>query len=327
MGAVTLTSPVRRPTAEDLDDARRVVARHLEPTPTVTLDVDGRRVAAKLEGLQVTGSFKIRGGLAALDAARREDPGVGVITASAGNHGLGVAHAASVLGVRATVVVPANASVAKVARLRRYDVELIEHGSSYDDAQARAKELADERSLRYVSAFNNPNVIAGQATAFFEMLDQCAWLDHVVVPVGGGGLLSGVLLARDERGRADVAVTGAQPERSHAMHDVLAGRPMSEVVHHETIADGLAGGGDEDSVTNVIIADHGVRIVLVEEARIRAGVRVAAMAHGLVLEGSSATPYAAVADGLAGADADGVGFIASGRNIAADLFARLLVES
>lgn len=321
-----MTSPVRHPTAEDLEAARRVIADHLAPTPTVALDVAGRRVAAKLEGLQVTGSFKVRGGLAAIDAARREDPGVAVITASAGNHGLGVAHAAQELGVRATVVVPANASVAKVARLRRYDVELIEFGSSYDDAQARAKSLAEERSLRYVSAFNNPNVIAGQATAFFEMLDQCPWLDHVVVPIGGGGLISGVLLARDERGRADVAVTGAQPERSHAMFDVMAGRRMSEVVHHETIADGLAGGGDEDSVTNSIIAEHGVPIVLVPEARIRAGVREAATAHGLVLEGSSATPYAAIADGQVGADAAGVGFVASGRNIAADLLARLLLE-
>ena len=111
------------------------------------------------------------------------------------------------------------------------------------------------------------------------------------------------------------------------MFDVLAGRRMSDVVHHETIADGLAGGGDEDSVTNSIIADHGVSIVLVPEARIRAGVREAAMAHGVVLEGSSATPYAAIADGQVGAGAAGVGFIASGRNIAADLLARLLVEA
>ncbi|HEV2427659.1 MAG TPA: pyridoxal-phosphate dependent enzyme [Acidimicrobiales bacterium] len=324
---MTLTSPVRRPTSEDLERARRVVADHLVPTPTVTLDVAGRRVAAKLEGLQVTGSFKVRGGLAAIDAARRDDPGAAVITASAGNHGLGVAHAATTLGVRATVVVPANASVAKVERLRRYDIELIEHGRSYDHAQARAKELARERSLRYVSAFNNPHVIAGQATVFLEMLDQCEWLDHVVVPVGGGGLISGVLLARDERGRADVAVTGAQPERSHAMYDVLAGRAMSDVEHSETIADGLAGGGDEDSVTNVIIAEHGVELVLVPEERIRAGVRVAAATHGLVLEGSSTTALMAIADGLAGADAHGVGFIASGRNIAADLLARLVIEA
>jgi len=175
------------PTSAQLDAARRVVADHLAPTPTVTLAVRGRAVAAKLEGLQVTGSFKVRGGLAAVDAARRADATGAVITASAGNHGLGIAHAASVLSVPATVVVPANASVAKVAQLRRYDIELIQFGSSYDDAQAHAKEIAESRAIRYISAFNDPDVIAGQSTAFDEMLLQRADLEHVVVPWAGEG--------------------------------------------------------------------------------------------------------------------------------------------
>jgi threonine dehydratase len=149
---------------------------------------------AKLECLQVTGAFKIRGALSAVDAAHREDPQGAVITSSAGNHGLGIAHAASILGVPATVVVPANASRAKVKKLRGYDIELIQFGSSYDDAQRHALELADQRSIRYISPFNDTNVIAGQATVFDEMLLQAPELEHVVVPVGGGGLISGVLL-------------------------------------------------------------------------------------------------------------------------------------
>ncbi len=311
------------PTSEQLDAARRVVSDHLSATPTVTLSIRERPVSAKLEGLQLTGSFKIRGGLAAVDAARRADPTGAVITASAGNHGLGIAHAATLLGVPATVVVPANASKAKVTKLGHYDIELIQFGSSYDDAQARAKEIAAQRSIRYISAFNDADVIAGQSTVFDEMLVQCPDLGHVVVPVGGGGLISGVLIARDERGRADVRVTGVQPERSHAMYDVLHGMDSSDVVHHSTIADGLAGGGDDGAVTNEIIARHGVELVLVPEADIRLAVREAAESNGLVLEGSAATPYAAIATGRVDGDAR-IGFIASGRNIAVDLLHELL---
>ena len=158
--------PVSAPTPEQLEHARETIERYLEPTPTVTIDVRGRAVFAKLENLQVTGSFKIRGALAAVDAAHREDPSGAVVTASAGNHGLGVAHASNLLHVRATVVVPANASIAKVRKLSKYDIELIQFGSSYDDAQAHALALADERSIRFISPFNDSDVIAGQSTVF-----------------------------------------------------------------------------------------------------------------------------------------------------------------
>ena len=160
------------PNATELEAATRVIEEYLEPTPTVTLRLRGRAVSTKLESLQITGSFKIRGALAAIDAARRDDPHGAVITSSVGNHGLGIAHASSLLHVPATVVVPANASAAKVKKLRGYDVELIQHGTSYDDAQAHALELAATRSIRYISPFNDTNVIAGQATVFVEMLGQ-----------------------------------------------------------------------------------------------------------------------------------------------------------
>ncbi len=314
------------PNATELEAATRVIEEFLEPTPTVTLRLRGRAVSTKLESLQITGSFKIRGALAAIDAARRDDPHGAVITSSAGNHGLGIAHASSLLHVPATVVVPANASAAKVKKLRGYDVELIQHGTSYDDAQAHALELAATRSIRYISPFNDTNVIAGQATVFVEMLGQAPEIEHVVVPVGGGGLMSGVLLAREAAGRGDLRVTGVQPEASAAMYHVLRGTPMGEVRHRATIADGLAGGGDEGALTNELIAAHGVPLVLVDEHLIRQGVREAAEANGLVLEGSAATPYAAIVRGLVDDPDSRIGFIASGRNIAHGLFLELLSE-
>ena len=220
------------PTNEQLERAREIIAKYLQPTPTITLSLRGRPVLAKLECLQVTGSFKVRGALAAVDAAKRDDPHGAVITASAGNHGLGVAHAAQLLDVRATVVVPANASVAKVKKLSTYDIELIQFGMSYDDAQAHAIELSDERSIRFISPFNDSNVIAGQSTVFDEMLAQVPELEHLAVSVGGGGLISGTLLSREVHGRNDIQVTGIQAEESAALYHVLRGMRMSDVVHH-----------------------------------------------------------------------------------------------
>ena len=317
---------VQLPTQDQLDAARRVVADHLEETPTVTLMMRGRAVSAKLESLQVTGSFKVRGALAAIDAARRDDPSGAVITASAGNHGLGIAFASTTLGVRASVVVPSNASALKVKKLLQFDIELIQFGSSYDEAQAHALEMAQSRSIRFVSPFNDPNVIAGQATTFDEMFRQAPEMEHHVVSVGGGGLISGALLSRREHGRDDLRITGVQPAESAAMYHVLRGANMADVEHHPTIADGLAGGGDDGAVTNDIIAASGIPLVLVPEIEIRRGVREVAEYNGLVIEGSAAASYAAITNDLVNDTTSRIGFVASGRNIAHDLFVAILQE-
>ena len=314
------------PTSDQLEHARDIVDHYLEPTPTVSILVRGRKVFVKLESLQITGSFKIRGALAASTAAHRVDPNGAVITASAGNHGLGIAHAASLLGVRATVVVPANASVAKVKKLSTYNIELIQFGSSYDEAQSHAKDLADERSIRFISPFNDSDVIAGQSTIFDEMLRQAPAIEHVVVSVGGGGLISGTLLSRDAQDRSDIRVTGVQPEESAALYHVLRGATMSDIVHNPTIADGLAGGGDDGAITNELIAKSGIDLVLVPEVEIRRAVREIAENNGLVMEGSAAASYAAIAANRVDDVTSRVGFIASGRNISHELLIELLSE-
>jgi len=290
------------------------------------VNAHGRPVYAKLESLQVTGSFKVRGALAAVDAAVRDDPHGAVITSSAGNHGLGIAHAASLLGARATVVVPANASRVKVKKLRAYDIELIEIGASYDDAQEHAMALASERSIRFISPFNNTHVVAGQATVFDEIWQQAPDIEHVVVSVGGGGLISGALLSREAHQRTDVTVTGVQPENSAALYHVLRGAMMKDVHHTHTIADGLAGGGDDGAMTNALVAAHEVPIVLVPELAIRRSVREAAETAGLVLEGSASASLAAITLNLIDDPSRRVGFVATGRNIAHELFTELLNE-
>ena len=323
---VEMVQHVLPPTHEQLVRAREVVALYLDPTPTAAIFIRGRKVFVKLESLQITGSFKIRGALAAIDAAHRDDPHGAVVTASAGNHGLGIAHASTLLGVRATVVVPVNASVAKVKKLSTYDIELLQFGTSYDEAQAHAKKLAEERSIRFISPFNDSDVIAGQSTVFDEMLRQAPELEHVVVSVGGGGLISGTLLSRDAQGRSDIRVTGVQPEESSALYHVLRGATMSEVEHRPTIADGLAGGGDDDAITNEIVAKSGIELVLVPEIDIRRAVRDIVEENGLVMEGSAAASYAAIAENRVGDETSRIGFIASGRNISHELLLELLDE-
>jgi threonine dehydratase len=314
------------PTTEQLESAQRIIADHLIATPTITITMRGRAVLVKMESLQPTGSFKVRGALAAVDAARRDDPGGAVITASAGNHGLGIAYASSVLGVPATVVVPANASAAKVKKLGNYMIELIQFGTSFDEAQAHALELADQRSIRFISPFNDSNVIAGQSTVFSELLLQAPELEHLVVSVGGGGLLSGALIARDLHGRRDIQLTGVQPEESAALFHVLRGASMADVVHRPTIADGLAGGGDDGAVTNDLIATHDVPLVLVPEIEIRRAVRETIENNGIVIEGSAAASYAAITNDLVRDTTSRIGFIASGRNISHELLVELLQE-
>ena len=321
-----MTRTVLPPTSDTVAAAREVIARYLTPTPTVTLSLRGRPVLTKMETLNPTGAFKVRGALAAVHASMISDPHGAVVTSSAGNHGLGVAYAAKLLNARATVVVPASASAAKVNKLRQYPIELIQWGSSYDEAQAHALELSEARGLHFVSPFNDPHVVSGQSTVFAEMLEQAPELEHLVVSVGGGGLVSGCILARDMADRRDVRITGVQPENSAALYHVLRGTAMAEVRHQYTIADGLAGGGDEGAITNDMVRENNVSLVLVAERHIRSAVRECLEETGLVMEGSATASYAAITENYIADTTSQVGFIACGRNIAFDLLCDILAE-
>ena len=207
-----MTHHVPPPSSAQMEAARQVVADHLTPTPTISTTIRGRHVFAKMDSLQPVGSFKIRGALAAIADSLRQDPHGAVIASSAGNHGLGIAHAATLLGATATVVVPGNASAAKVAKLKTYDITLIQYGDTYDEAQEHAHALADAHSLHFLSPFNDPNVVAGQATCFDELWAQVPDIEEVVVPIGGGGLMAGCLVSRTANLRHDVKITGVQAE-------------------------------------------------------------------------------------------------------------------
>lgn len=306
---------VRAPTLDDLESAWQTVHSVLEPTPLVASPI-APTGSLKLETLQPTGSFKVRGGVAGVSALPHDQRAV---TASAGNHGLGVAWASARLGRQATVVVPEHSSAAKLAALRTYPIELVEHGADYEAAEKYALELGAAEGVSFVSPYNDPFVIAGQATIGRELDSQAPGELTVVAPVGGGGLLAG--LALWARSRPGVRLAGVESSESPGISVAVAAGHIVHVPVGDTIADGLAGNLEPGSVTVGLVA--GAQLVAVDDDELRAAMRWLFANHGLVTEGSGAAGIAAVLGGKVDIAGELV-VVVTGRNIAADRFAKIL---
>jgi threonine dehydratase len=199
----------------------------------------GNRVFFKLENLQMTGSFKERGALNRLLTLSAEESQRGVIAASAGNHGMALAFHSHRLGIAATIVMPVTAPLIKVSRVRQYGAQSVLHGNDYDAALAEAQRLSQERGLTFISAYNDPGVVAGQGTIGLELYEQNPDLDAVVVPVGGGGLIAGVALVLKTLNRA-IKIIGVQSEAIPSMKAALADCAPVRLPSAKTIADGIA---------------------------------------------------------------------------------------
>ncbi len=308
-----------------MEAAWKAVRRFLAVTPVVGGPQLGPTVSVKVETVQPTGSFKVRGGLAAVSATLEEEPGRAVVASSAGNHGLGLAYAASKLGARVTVVVPTGASAAKVSALQQYDLRLVLHGEGYRDAETHALELAARDGSRYVSPYNDPEVIAGQSTVVRELVEQVPNLGTVVVPCGGGGLLAGVILGLEGTG-VPVRVVGVESEASPSMSTALAAGAIVPIDVEPTVADGLAGNLEPGAVTVAIALAHGVQVLTVSEADIRSAMAFSATKMGLVLEGAGAVGLAALRAGVVTPAADGKQTVVllTGRNVAPSLLSEVL---
>jgi threonine dehydratase len=317
MREVELPGPFHR------EAAWKAVRRFLAVTPVVGAPQLGPAVSVKVETVQPTGSFKVRGGLAAVSATLEQDPGRAVVASSAGNHGLGLAYAASELGATVTVVVPTGASAAKVSALQQFDVRLELHGEGYREAETYALELADRNGSRYVSPYNDPDVIAGQATLARELLEQVPRLGTVVVPCGGGGLLAGTILGLEGTG---VRVVGIESEASPSMSTALRAGGIVPIEVEPTVADGLAGNLEPGAVTVGVALAHGVDVLTVSEADIRSAMAFSASKMGLVLEGAGAVGIAALRAGVVNPDAGGKETVVllTGRNVAPKLLSEVL---
>jgi threonine dehydratase len=303
----------------DVVAAARRIAPYVQRTPLERSehlsDAVGADVWLKLECFQTTGSFKLRGALNALlsldDAARRR----GVITASAGNHGLGVATAANLTGLPAAVVVPETASPAKVDLLRQTGCELILHGPDYDAAEAHAIALAETRAVTFVSAYDHPAVVAGGGTIALEILEAQPETDLLIVPAGGGGLISGVALAA-KGVKPSIQVYGAQSVASPALHAALAAGRQVTVPVLDSLADGLSGNIAVGSITVGLAKQYVDQIVLVEESEIAAAMRAILEHEHVLVEGSSAVTAAALRTGRLPVAGRRVVLVLTGRNVA-----------
>jgi threonine dehydratase len=241
-----MTTTSARPRVEDVTAARKIFSGILLETPLLHSRVLSERIGGpvylKCENLQRTGSFKARGAYLRIARLSDAERGRGVVAASAGNHSQGVAFAATLLGARATVVMPEGAPLPKIEATKGYGADVVLHGSTVEQALARANELAAERGSTFIHPFEHPDVLIGQGTVGLEIVEQCPGVRTIVVPVGGGGLASGVAVAAKGAGSTgqQIRVIGVQADAVAPFPaSFAAGHPVA-VASGPTMADGIA---------------------------------------------------------------------------------------
>jgi threonine dehydratase len=312
---------------EDIRRARDVIAGRVHRTPLFSSALLGRRVRTsgpaagagvrlflKAENLQKTGSFKPRGVLNKIRSLPADEKQRGLITVSAGNHAQALAYGAAAEGLRCVVVMPEGASPTKIAASRAYGAEVVIHGTMHQ-AFDKLEELRTARGLTLVHPFNDPFIIAGQGTVGLEILEDLPDVDVVVVPIGGGGLISGIAAAI-KQSRPSVRVVGVEPEGAPTLTEALrAGRPV-RLASVNTIADGLtAPFAGEHTLAHIrVFVDD---VVLVSEEELAEGVRAVLQYAKLLTEAAGAAGVAALLAGRVPHAAEGarVAAVLSGGNI------------
>ncbi|TPX13471.1 uncharacterized protein E0L32_006201 [Thyridium curvatum] len=281
-------------TAANAVQARTRIGPHIYQTPLLPAKTTGKAQGAtvlfKTENFQLTGSFKVRGATAKISAHPAD--GTPLIAASTGNFGIGCALAASKLGRRLTVVVPENVQPAKLAKIRAYGgVDVIMHGAECGASERHARGLAASGEYVYVSPYNDPDVAAGQGTTGLEILEQCPQVDNIFISMGGGGLISGigsVVKAFNPRTK----IYGVSTANTQALAASMAAGRVVETEHLETLADAVAGGMDEDSITLPLAMEVVDEVLVCKEEEIATALRSLALEEGMMVEGSAALALA-----------------------------------
>jgi len=293
-GSIDLSSALERIRAAHERLRAHVRTTPIVPSSTFSEGAD-REVVLKLENLQRTGSFKVRGALNKLFSLPTEALDRGLVAASAGNHAQGVAFAAKLLGTRATIVMPEATALIKIRRTEDYGAEVVLHGESWDEAQTEALALAERRGLTPVHPFDDPEVIVGQGTLALEVLDELSELEAIVVPIGGGGLAAGVALAVKAL-RPEVRVVGVQAEgAAPTVRSLRQGAPV-RVERPRTIAEGIRV-GTVGQRTFPIVRELVDDCVTVTEEEITDALVQCLQKSKVVAEAAGAVPLAALAGG------------------------------
>lgn len=314
------------PTVEAIEQAAADLREYLPPTPLqyswAFTAKAGCHVHLKLESFQPTRSFKVRGALNKLLRMRSEERAAGVITASAGNHGQGVAYAAQAFRVPATVYVPDNANQLKVQAIKRMGSRVVHAGRSYNEAYLEALRAREASGATLVHAFDDPDVIAGQGTVGVELLAQLPAVDTVLVAVGGGGLIAGIARYLKAR-RPSIQVVGVEPAGAAAMIRSLAEDRMVTLDRVDTMADGLAASAP-GALTLDIARTCVDRMIEVEEREMQRAIRLYFEWEHLLAEPAGAATLAALLYHYAPAPNERVALVLSGANVTDEVMMRAL---
>jgi threonine dehydratase len=303
----------------DIRDAARTIAGHVHRTPLIHSNsfsaMTGAEVFLKAENLQKTGSFKVRGAFNKLSSLKSGS----VVAASMGNHAQGVAFAASRLGMHAKIVMPATAPIVKQEATRGYGAELVFHGDSFQEALAYAQEQKD---YTFIHAFDDEKIIAGQGTIGIEVMEEVQDVDIVLVPVGGGGLVSGIAVAVKALSPA-AKVIGVQTASAISAYASFTGGAIQECIPCYTLADGIAV-GKVGNVTFGIMKDYVDEMITVHEDSIAMAILLFMERKKLVVEGAGAVPLAAMLENREKFRDRKVVLIVSGGNIDFTLIDRII---
>jgi threonine dehydratase len=310
---------------EEIERAQKRIRKVIFQTPMIYSDaiskMAGKEVFLKLENLQKTGSFKIRGAyykLSQLNPSMRKQ---GVVAASAGNHAQGVAYASSLLGIRSTIVMPEGASIAKQMATRSYGGEVILFGQDMDESLRYVRQL-EEKGSYFVHPFDDEQVIAGQGTIGLEILEEVPGVEAIVVPIGGGGLISGIATIVKKR-RPEVKIVGVQAAHAPSAFYSWKKKKIVEADVQPTLADGIALRRIGER-TFPVIERKVDDIILVEEDEIASAILILMERKRVVAEGAGATPLAALLSRPGRVKGRKVVLVISGGNIDVNLLDRII---
>jgi threonine dehydratase len=315
-------------TVADIRRAQAAIGGAVVPTPTIRAaalsEMAECEVFLKLETLHPTGSFKERGALNKLLSLDKAERRAGVVAMSAGNHAQGVAYHARRLGIPATIVMPVGTPFTKIDRTEALGATVLLKGEGLSDARRAADGLAGERGLIAVHPYDDPAVIAGQGTIALEMLADCPGLDSLIVPIGGGGLISGIAVAAKALA-PDIEIIGVQSQLYPSMYRILRGEDPGPPAEAATLAEGIAV-KEPGQLTRRIVAALVGAVRLVDERQLEGAVELLIERHKLVVEGAGAAGVAALIADPERFRGRRVGIVLTGGNIDSRLLASLLMR-
>ncbi|MFX0080609.1 MAG: threonine/serine dehydratase [Candidatus Hodarchaeota archaeon] len=313
-------------TLEAIKKAHQKIKGFIRKTPLIHSGYFSKlchsNVYLKLENLQLTNAFKIRGALNRMLQLSSNEKIHGIITASSGNHAQGIGLAAQHLGIPAKIVVPINISEVKLNKIKKYDVSIIQEGD-FNEIETKARNLSIKENITYISPYNDINIITGQGTIALEIYKDLKNVDIIIVPIGGGGLISGIAFTAKSL-NPNIEIIGVQTKGASTMYESWKVGKIVDIEEFNTIAEGLLGGLESDAITFEIIKKCVDEIVLVKEDSVEKAIYLLWENEGQIVEGAGATVVAHILEKKQKFLSKNVVAVISGGNIEESVFNEIL---